>query len=162
MAAVPSSLRPRYPLPTHPSHPIRRHLGATPVSRHGKVKIPEGAETVDVVFINRDGTETPLTVPVGMNLLEAAHQADVELEGACEGSVACSTCHVIIEQKALFDALPEADEDEEDMLDLAYGLTGTSRLGCQVVAAKELDGLRARIPSATRNMAVDGFVPKPH
>jgi len=124
LAAVPSSLRPRYPLPTHPSHPIRRHLGATPVSRHGKVKIPEGAETVDVVFINRDGTETPLTVPVGMNLLEAAHQADVELEGACEGTLACSTCHCIF-PKELFDKLPPADEEELDMLDLAGGLTDT-------------------------------------
>lgn len=56
----------------------------------------------------------------------------------------------------------EPSDDENDMLDLAFGLTPTSRLGCQVVAAPELDGLRVRLPSATRNMAVDGFVPKPH
>jgi len=69
---------------------------------------------------------------------------------------------VVVQQQDLFEALPEPDEDEEDMLDLAFGLTETSRLGCQVIAAKELDGIRLKIPSATRNMAVDGFVAKPH
>jgi ferredoxin len=62
----------------------------------------------------------------------------------------------------MFDKLPEADDDENDMLDLAFGLTETSRLGCQVIATEELDGIRVRIPSATRNFAVDGHVPKPH
>ena len=81
------------------------------------------------------------------------------------GSLACSTCHVIIEEEDQFDLLEELVEptdDENDMLDLAFGLTETSRLGCQVVCCHEIDGLRVRIPSATRNMAVDGFVPKPH
>ena len=62
----------------------------------------------------------------------------------------------------MFDLIPEATDDENDMLDLAFGLTETSRLGCQVVATKELAGLRVRLPQATRNMAVDGYVPKPH
>ena len=81
------------------------------------------------------------------------------------GSLACSTCHVIVEEEDQFDLLEELMEptdDENDMLDLAFGLTETSRLGCQVVCCHEIDGLRVRIPSATRNMAVDGFVPKPH
>jgi len=99
---------------------------------------------------------------VGINLLEVAHAYDIELEGACEGSLACSTCHVIVEQQAMYEQLPEPDDDENDMLDLAFGLTETSRLGCQIIAAKELDGIRVRIPSATRNFAVDGFVAKPH
>jgi ferredoxin len=84
------------------------------------------------------------------------------LSGACEGSLACSTCHVIVEDEDYFERIPEADDDENDMLDLAFGLTDTSRLGCQVKAAKELDGLKVRIPSATRNFSVDGHIPKPH
>jgi len=64
-------------------------------------------------------------------MLEVAHRNDIELEGACEGSLACSTCHVIIDDQAVYDALPEPDDDENDMLDLAFGLTETSRLGCQ-------------------------------
>ncbi|EFN51934.1 hypothetical protein CHLNCDRAFT_49152 [Chlorella variabilis] len=99
---------------------------------------------------------------MGKSLLEAAHENEIELEGACEGSLACSTCHVIVEDQEYYDKLPEPDDDENDMLDLAFGLTDTSRLGCQILASKELDGLVVRIPSATRNMAVDGFRPKPH
>ena len=100
--------------------------------------------------------------PIGQSMLEVAHRNDIELEGACEGSLACSTCHVIIDDQATYDALPEPDDDENDMLDLAFGLTETSRLGCQVIAAKELDGMSLSLPKATRNFAVDGFVPKPH
>lgn len=101
-------------------------------------------------------------MPLGQSLLEAAHSNEVDLEGACEGSLACSTCHVIVEDQNYYDRIPEAEDDENDMLDLAFGLTDTSRLGCQVKATKDLDGLKVRIPSATRNFAVDGHVPKPH
>lgn len=123
------------------------------------------AETITVTFVDKDGEEEVVEAQVGKNLLEIAHMNDIELEGACEGSLACSTCHVIIEEEDQFDLLEELMEptdDENDMLDLAFGLTETSRLGCQVVCCHEIDGLRVRIPSATRNMAVDGFVPKPH
>ena len=58
-------------------------------------------------------------------MLEAAHSNDIELEGACEGSLACSTCHVIVEDVAMYDKLPEPTDDENDMLDLAFGLTHT-------------------------------------
>lgn len=64
--------------------------------------------------------------------------------------------------QAVYDLLPEPDDDENDMLDLAFGLTETSRLGCQVIAAKDIDGMVLSLPKATRNFAVDGFVPKPH
>lgn len=110
----------------------------------------------------KDNSVTTVRVPLGVSLLEAAHRNDVDLEGACEGSLACSTCHIILEDRALYALLPEPDDDENDMLDLAYGLTETSRLGCQVKAAKELDGLSVVIPAATRNFAVDGHIPKPH
>ena len=90
------------------------------------------------------------------------HRNDIELEGACEGSLACSTCHVIVLDDKFYQGLPEPSDDENDMLDLAFGLTDTSRLGCQIIAKPELDGLKVAIPTATRNMAVDGYVPKPH
>ena len=69
-------------------------------------------------------------------------------------TLACSTCHVIVGD-AWFDELPEATEEEEDMLDLAFGLTHTSRLGCQIRITEELDGLEVTLPAATRNMQVD-------
>lgn len=81
--------------------------------------------------------------------------------GACEGVCACSTCHVILEND-IFDALPEASEEEEDMLDMAFGLTATSRLGCQIKVVKEHDGMTLKLPAATRNFYVDGHKPKPH
>ncbi len=91
---------------------------------------------------------------MGISLLEVAHKNDVPLEGACEGSLACSTCHVIIEDEKVYKGLPEAKEEEEDMLDLAFGLTHTSRLGCQIILTEQLDGLTVRLPEATRNMQV--------
>ena len=98
---------------------------------------------------------------IGDNLLRCAQSHGVELEGACECSVACSTCHVILDDDT-FDSLPEASEDEDDMLDLAFGLTPTSRLGCQVIITEEMDGIEVTLPAATRNMYVDGHVPEPH
>lgn len=104
-----------------------------------------------MTFIERDGTRKTVDAPVGLSVLEIAHQNDVDIEGACEGSLACSTCHVIVEPD-WYELLKDATEDEEDMLDLAFGLTKTSRLGCQIVMTEELDGLIVRLPQATRNM----------
>mmetsp|Transcript_81016 Transcript_81016/g.217395 ORF Transcript_81016/g.217395 Transcript_81016/m.217395 type:complete len:105 (-) Transcript_81016:3257-3571(-) len=87
--------------------------------------------------------------------------ADTLSSGACECSLACSTCHLILEEP-LYDSLPEPSDKENDMLDLAFGLTPTSRLGCQVVLTEEMAGATFKIPAATRNMYVDGHVPKPH
>jgi 2Fe-2S ferredoxin len=103
-----------------------------------------------VIFIERNGTRREFDEPVGLSLLEVAHKHDIDLEGACEGSLACSTCHVVVEPD-WYELLPDASEDEEDMLDLAFGLTKTSRLGCQIILAKELDGLTVRLPAGTRN-----------
>ena len=107
-----------------------------------------------MTFIEADGTRKEVDAPIGDNVLEIAHHNHIDLEGACEGSVACSTCHVIVADD-WFDKLPEASEDEEDMLDLAFDLRETSRLGCQIEMTEELDGLEVTLPSATRNMAVD-------
>uniref|UniRef100_A0A0E0Q396 2Fe-2S ferredoxin-type domain-containing protein n=1 Tax=Oryza rufipogon TaxID=4529 RepID=A0A0E0Q396_ORYRU len=122
----------------------------------------QSKEKISVTFVNKDGTEQTISVPVGMSILEAAHENDIELEGACEGSLACSTCHVIVMDVNYYNKLEDPTDEENDMLDLAFGLTETSRLGCQVIAKPELDGMRLALPAATRNFAVDGFVPKPH
>lgn len=106
-----------------------------------------------MTFINKDGSRTDVEAPVGLSVLEIAHKNGIDLEGACEGSLACSTCHVIVAEED-FERLADASEDEEDMLDLAFGLTHTSRLGCQIIMKDELDGLTVTLPSATRNMQV--------
>ncbi|HVC51281.1 MAG TPA: ferredoxin family 2Fe-2S iron-sulfur cluster binding protein [Stellaceae bacterium] len=104
-----------------------------------------------MVFIERDGTRRQVDAPLGLSVLEIAHSNDIDIEGACEGSLACSTCHVIVDPD-WYDLLKDASEDEEDMLDLAFGLTNTSRLGCQIIMTEELDGLTVRLPKATRNL----------
>ncbi len=104
-----------------------------------------------MTFVERDGTRREVDAPIGLSVLEIAHKNNIDIEGACEGSLACSTCHVIVEAD-WFELLKDASEDEEDMLDLAFGLTQTSRLGCQIIITEELDGLTVRLPQATRNM----------
>lgn len=106
-----------------------------------------------MTFVYPDGKELTVDAPNGISVMEIAHKNGVPLEGACEGSLACSTCHVVVDE-AWFDKLDEATENEEDMLDLAFGLTHTSRLGCQIIMSNELDGLRVKLPAATRNMMV--------
>lgn len=107
-----------------------------------------------MTFIERDGTRREVDAPLGLSVLEIAHRHGVDIEGACEGSLACSTCHVIVDPK-YFELLQTPTEDEEDMLDLAFGLEETSRLGCQIVMTEELDGLVVRLPKATRNAMKD-------
>ncbi len=104
-----------------------------------------------MTFIERDGTRREVDAPLGLSVLEIAHKHGVDIEGACEGSLACSTCHVIVDP-GWYELLKDATEDEEDMLDLAFGLAKTSRLGCQIVMTEELDGLTVKLPAATRNM----------
>lgn len=104
-----------------------------------------------ITFVERDGNRKTVEAANGLSLLEVAHRNNIDIEGACEGSLACSTCHVIVESD-WFDALPAATEDEEDMLDLAFGLTKTSRLGCQIIVSDEIDGLVVSLPATTRNI----------
>ena len=107
-----------------------------------------------MTFVEPNGTRHEVEAPEGLSVLEIAHRNKIDLEGACEGSLACSTCHVVVAPE-WYGKLIEASEDEEDMLDLAFGLTQTSRLGCQIILNKALDGLTVTLPSATRNMMVD-------
>ena len=111
----------------------------------------------NIHFIDQNGEKTTIDAPVGLSLLEVAHQNNIDLEGACEGSLACSTCHVIVNDdwyKKLIELNGEICEDEEDMLDMAYGLTQTSRLGCQIIITKELEGLTVMLPPGSRNFSV--------
>lgn len=103
-----------------------------------------------IVFISADGERTEIDAEAGTTVLELAWDNDIDIEGACEGSMACSTCHVIVGQ-ASFDRMPELSEEEEYMLDLAWGVRPTSRLGCQIVVTDELDGMELTLPAETNN-----------
>ncbi|XP_074836055.1 ferredoxin-2, mitochondrial [Carettochelys insculpta] len=118
-------------------------------------------DVVNVVFIDRAGRRIPVQGHVGEDALRLAQRHDIELEGACEASLACSTCHLYVSQEFV-DKLPAPDEREEDMLDLAPQLQENSRLGCQIILTKELEGAEFTLPKITRNFYVDGHVPKPH
>ena len=110
-------------------------------------------EIVSVNFVFQDGSKKSVKTKEGENLLDVVIENEVDIDGfgACEGTLACSTCHVILKQKD-FDRLPDEATDEElDMLDLAYGLTDTSRLGCQVCMTKALDGLEVQIPEGVND-----------
>ena len=104
-----------------------------------------------LTFIEKDGNRKEVEAPVGLSVMEIAHRFDVDIEGACEGSLACATCHVIVDE-TWYGKLGEPSEDEEDMLDLAFGLKPTSRLGCQIVMSEELDGLFVALPKEVNNM----------
>ncbi|KAM8960935.1 ferredoxin-2, mitochondrial [Pelodytes ibericus] len=118
-------------------------------------------ETVDVTFVDRSGCHVPVKGKVGESVLYLAHRYDIDLEGACESSLACSTCQVYVSPE-FFDKLPEPDEREDDMLDMAPMLQENSRLGCQIIITPELNGAVFTLPKITRNFYVDGHVPKPH
>ena len=104
-----------------------------------------------VRFITRQGERVEASADPGARLLEVAQAAGMPLEGTCEGQMACSTCHVIVAPE-WFDRLPEAVEDEEDMLDLAAGACRTSRLSCQIELTDDLDGIEVRIPPDSHDM----------
>lgn len=116
---------------------------------------------VNVVFVDRSGKRIPVRGKVGDNVLYLAQRHGVDLEGACEASLACSTCHVYVSEAHL-DLLPPPEEREDDMLDMAPLLQENSRLGCQIVLTPELEGVEFALPKITRNFYVDGHIPKPH
>ena len=104
-----------------------------------------------IKFLNSDGTNKVVKADIGDTILDVARKYDINIEGACDGSMACSTCHIIVDKK-WYHKLDEMTQDEEDMLDLAFGLTRTSRLGCQIRVSETLDGLVVSLPKETRNM----------
>lgn len=135
---------------------------ATNVLAHGDFEWEEPRspdEVVRVSVVTRDGSRHEMQGKEGDNLLYVFHRwrtlnPELSLEGACEASLACSTCHVIVNSEH-FDRLDEATEEEEDMLDEATCLTDTSRLGCQIILSKELDGIEITLPAYSKNFYVD-------
>lgn len=104
-----------------------------------------------VRFFKADGTlDKEVDAKPGQRLLDVAWAAREPLEGACEGVMACSTCHVIV-AAGDFGKLPPASEEEEDLLDLAAHATRTSRLACQILLTDELKTLDVRIPASATN-----------
>lgn len=134
---------------------------------------------MNITFIDKEGKDVPVRGKVGDNVLYLAHRFGIELEGgffniigagssyyssctgACEASLACSTCHVYVQDEYM-DKLPEPKEEEEDMLDMAPALKHNSRLGCQIILNHDLEGMVLKLPTITRNFYVDGHVPQPH
>lgn len=111
-------------------------------------------------FFKESGKLIPVLGKIGESILSTAHKYNIGLEGACEGSLACSTCQVYADKK-LFKFSQPSDR-EYDMLDQAYDVRDNSRLACQIKVDEKIKGMIFEIPKATRNFAVDGFVPKPH
>ena len=106
---------------------------------------------IKVRFHKPDGTlDKEIEAKAGQRLLDIAWAAGQPLEGACEGVMACSTCHVIVD-KADFEKLPRASDEEEDLLDLASHATRTSRLSCQIILTDEMGTLDVRIPAGSKN-----------
>jgi ferredoxin len=126
------------------------NLIRNPVRYHGDY--PK-EETIQIRWLQKDGSEKITPAAIGGNILQVAHKHGIELEGACEGVCACSTCHIILSREVC-ESLPEPEEKEDDMLDQAPGLTPTSRLGCQVTLQQEHDKMIVKLPKITRNFYV--------
>lgn len=133
-----------------------RPFSVSAAARHGHLHAPKPGEELHITFISKDGTQQTFEVAEGDNILDIAQTYNIDMEGACGGLCACLTCHVIVDP-AFYDSIPDPDDDENDMLDLAFGLTETSRLGCQVRMSKELDGIRIALPAMTRNLLSKDF-----
>ncbi|GAA5992527.1 hypothetical protein JCM10908_000865 [Rhodotorula pacifica] len=139
----------------------QRSFHTSPVSQHGGKGRPKPGEGITLHFKKPDGEIVTVEANEGDDIVDVSWEYDLDIEAACEKSVACSTCHVILEDD-VYDKLEEPDDDENDMLDLAFGLTDTSRLGCQVKVTKDFQGTTITLPSATRNLRVDGSKPTHH
>ena len=107
----------------------------------GSLKMPK------IIFYKEKGMRTEIEVQPGQTLLEVAREHDIDIEGTCEGNLACATCHLIID-KDWSSKIPQATEDERDMLDLVNGLKVNSRLGCQIKVTGDLNGLIVFVPVA--------------
>mgnify|MGYP002725728675 CR=1 FL=1 len=119
-----------------------------------KVSTFSSAALPKITFIEPDGTNRSFDAKDGDTILDVAQRHGIDLEGACEGGMACSTCHVIVAGE-WFERLDAASEEEEDMLDMAADLKPTSRLGCQILLTEDLDGLVVSLPSEHHNMLGD-------
>ena len=103
-----------------------------------------------VTFILRDGAKKLCEADAGQSLLDVARKYGLDVEGACGGAMACSTCHMIVDA-GWYGKLPPPSDDELDMLDLASGITRTSRLGCQIKLMDAMNGLTVKLPLNTKS-----------
>lgn len=133
-----------------------RMFSTTTPLRHGHLHKPNPGEELHITFITKEGDQFTYEVAEGDNIMDIAQANHLDMEGACGGSCACSTCHIIVDPE-FYDEIPEPSDDENDMLDLAFGLTETLRLGCQIHMTKKLDGIRVALPAMTRNLQAKDF-----
>lgn len=112
------------------------------------------SSTVNIIFRLPSGEVKTVAAPIGLSVLEIARKYDIYIEGACDGALACSTCHIILSDK-WYNKMSDISEEEEDMLDLAFGLTETSRLGCQIIIDQSMDGMEIKIPAESRNILAE-------
>ena len=115
--------------------------------------------SVEIFFINPDGKKFRVEAAIGLTLLEVVKKHNgsnpddlIQMEGACDGAMACSTCHIIVVNSDYFTSLDLASDDEENLLDHCYGLTKNSRLACQVIVDAKMKDQLFQMPKATRNI----------
>ncbi|XP_047665451.1 ferredoxin 1b [Tachysurus fulvidraco] len=106
-------------------------------------------------FVYKSGTKTSVMATEGESLLDVVINKNLQIDGfgACEGTLACSTCHLLFDD-AVYEHMEPVSDEEMDMLDLAYGLSKTSRLGCQVVVASWMNGMTVRVPQGVKDQRV--------
>lgn len=148
-----SSRLPSILIPRLRSGPVPRKNASFRTTGISTSIVQEKQETVEINFIDRDGDLMKVKAKVGDTLLDVAKDNDVDLEGACEGTLSCSTCHLLFKPEEMASLnLDEPSDEELDMLDLAYGLEDTSRLGCQILVTKDFQGITLTIPKAHRDL----------
>jgi ferredoxin len=122
------------------------------VVRRGFLSSVPARSAVNLTFFEEASQESvSVAAQAGQTVLDVAMEHKIDIEGACGGELACSTCHVILPQE-FFDKLPPKSEEEEDMLDLAWGVTDLSRLGCQLKVSSDLEGMRIVVPNEQNSM----------
>jgi len=100
-----------------------------------------------ITYIEHSGKSHVVEVPKELTVMEGAVQNNIPgIDADCGGSCACATCHVYVDEK-WFDKLPDIENAEQDMLDMAFEPKKFSRLGCQITITKDLDGLVVKMPS---------------
>ncbi|KAG9338907.1 hypothetical protein JZ751_024297 [Albula glossodonta] len=167
-----SSLASRMPVPKNAgvptlglNHPwaLNGSLCRTFSTHHILFCAPKGnsPEEISVHFVNQNGDKTTTSVTDGVSLLDVVINKNIDISGfgACEGVLSCSTCHLIFEQN-IYDKLGPMEAEEMDMLDLAYGVTKTSRLGCQVRVQKWMDGMTVFAPKDQNELRDSGSAGK--
>merc|ERR1712025_13828 len=115
--------------------------------------VPKPKPMYKITYPKANGDKYAVEAEEGENLLDVVVRHDIDIDGfgACEGTLACSTCHLIFSQEDFGKIDEEATDEELDMLDLAFGLTDTSRLGCQICMSKSIDGVVVNVPEGVND-----------